>query len=136
MTADEIIVAMNCPTIRKGATPEGMEKLQQTIGHRLPSSYVDLMNLTNGIEGFVGNVKYLMLWPVEEQAELNEGYGAKEFAPGLWLIGSNGGDAGYAFDTRRHPMPIMEVPFLDMSSEDAKEIAPNFEGLIDYLQTA
>jgi hypothetical protein len=47
-------------------------------------------------------------------ARLNQGYGFTEHVPFLFLFVSDGGDAGYAFDTRHPSMPVVEVPFIDL----------------------
>jgi hypothetical protein len=59
----------------------------------VPAAYLDLMSRSNGVEGFVGD-QYLVLWPVEQLQELNDAYATAEFAPGLLLIGSDGGGTG------------------------------------------
>ena len=72
MSTDDIIDTLSTPLTNKGASYEDIDKLQKSVMHRLPESYVSLMIRTNGIEGFVGQVNYIMLWPVELQPELND----------------------------------------------------------------
>jgi hypothetical protein len=88
----------------------------------------------NGVEGFMGENRYLLLWPVEQVPELNEAYSVTEFAPGLLLIGSDGAEMGYALATRLQPMPVKAVPFIGLSHKEAKTVAPTFEGFFDYLK--
>jgi hypothetical protein len=92
------------------------------------------MSRSNGVEGFVREDNYLVLWPVEQLRELNESYAVAKFAPGLFLIGSNGGDTGFALDTRHEPMDVKEVPFVGMSHEEAKTVASSLEDFIDHLR--
>jgi hypothetical protein len=103
------------------------------VGKALPAAYVELMSLSNGVEGFVTETTYLVLWPVEQIKELNEAYAIAEFAPGLLLIGSDGGDNGFALDIRHEPMDVKEVPFIGMSHAEAKTVGSRFEDFIDYL---
>jgi hypothetical protein len=39
------------------------------------------MRFSNGAEGTIGPNNYLVIWPVNEIKELNEGYAVGEFAP-------------------------------------------------------
>ena len=90
--------------------------------------------MSNGIEGFISNDHYIILWRAEDLIELNRGFGDKEHAPGLVLIGSNGGDGGYGFDTRSNGMPLIEVPFIDMDVKYYTRIADTFLGFLEYLK--
>ncbi len=107
------------------ATDDSVEKLVRSLGHDLPGDYLELIRESNGGEGFVGEVSYLMLWPVEEVIERNRRLELPERMPGVVLFGSNGGDAGYGYDTTtRDPgsMPIVEVPYLDIGEPDAARV--------------
>jgi hypothetical protein len=86
----------------------------------------------NGGEGFVGN-NFLMAWPVEDLIQFNKDYVVDEAAPGLFLFGSSGGGEAFAFDTRPLSPPIVAVPFVVISLEDAKVIAPNFNAFLQHL---
>jgi hypothetical protein len=134
MTTDEMVSAFSSSTLHEGASHNVIAKLQQLVGRVLSPSYVDLMSRSNGLEGFLNDANYLILWPVEQLPELNRCYRFSELLPELWLFGSNGGDAGYAFDTRHEPMPVKEVPFIGMSRVEAKTVASSFEGFIEYLR--
>jgi len=134
MNIDEFLSALACSTKHAGATQASLARLEEALGLQLPGSYLDLMRRSSGVEGFVAEDRYLMLWPVEQIAELNEGCSVAEFAPGLLLIGSDGAEIGYAFDTRFEPMPVKRVPFVGMSHEEAKTVARTFEGFLDYLK--
>lgn len=120
--------------IREGATDESISDLERCVGKRLPATYVQLMKHSNGVECFLAEQNYLVLWPAEQLVGLNEAYCVAEFAPGLLLIGSDGADLGYAFDTRREPMPIVEVPLVGISHHAAKDVASNVEDFLGYLR--
>lgn len=92
------------------------------------------MNRSNGCEGFVAENNFIVIWPVEEVAELNDGYGVAEFAPGLVLFGSNGGGTGFAFDRRSEGLPVVEVPFTGMSLSEAKSRGSSFEEFLMALR--
>jgi hypothetical protein len=134
MKSDDIMSAFASCTMREGATQPSLSDVVQWIGKALPSAYVELMTRSNGVEGFVGENNYFILWPVEQLKVLNEAYAVGEFVPGLLLIGSNGGECGYAFDIRHESMPVKEIPFIGMSHAEAKLVASSFEGFIEYLR--
>jgi hypothetical protein len=98
----------------------------------LPDDYLQFLAQMNGGEGFVGN-NFLMAWPVEDLIQFNKDYVVDEAAPGLFLFGSSGGGEAFAFDTRPLSPPIVAVPFVVISLEDAKVIAPNFNAFLQHL---
>lgn len=131
MTVDGLLAALEHPVLHDGAPPTAIADIERQIGRNLPGFYVELMARSNGIEGFLSEENYVLLWPLEQLPGLNEGYGVTQFAPRLWLFGSNGGDAGYAFDTRSNGLPVVEVPFIGMSLDEAK---PKGSSFVDFLE--
>lgn len=102
--------------------PEELTERLGTLGFHLPADYLEVLREGNGGEGFIGEVSYLMLWPVEEIVARNERLDLPRRMPGYLLFGSNGGDAGYGFDVRSGTsgdMPIVEVPYLDIGEDGA-----------------
>jgi len=77
----------------------------------LLESYVQFLRQMNGGEGFIGN-EYIILWPVEQLLTMNAAYEVSEYAPDLFLFGSNGGGEAYAFDKRSN-QAIVIVPFVE-----------------------
>ena len=110
-------------------------KLQQFIadsGVSLPDDYLAFLRQANGGEGFVG-AAYVILWRIEELLKFNEEYKAAEFAPELFLFGSNGGGEAFAFDLRFKEKPIVSVPFITLELEDAITMGANFREFIEAL---
>jgi hypothetical protein len=134
MTPDAVLSLISNATTHEGATTSSIENVEETIGRRLPDSYIALMLSSNGLEGFLNDVRYLMLWPMDKLCEYNAGYNVQEWAPELWLFGSNGGDAGYAFDLSCDPMCIKEVPFLATSRDEVVEISSCFDNFVADLK--
>jgi hypothetical protein len=99
----------------------------------LPRDYVDFLKTANGGEGFVGEHSYLILWKLEQILEFNVAYEVHEYAPGLVLIGSDGGGEAFAFDTNVSPWPVVQIPFVGMDHELAQVIAPNFVSFLEFL---
>jgi hypothetical protein len=97
-----------------------------------PSQYVDFMRATNGAEGLVGS-HYLALLPVEERGIHNEELNVGELAPGLIIFADNGAGTAYAFDTGLEGYPIVSVPYVGLSREEARLVAPTFVGFLVAL---
>lgn len=77
----------------------------------IPQDYLELLIITNGGEGFIGK-EYLILYKAEELFQKNTDYDVNEFVPGIFLIGSNGGDEAIALDMRSKPVKYVLIPFL------------------------
>ena len=105
----------------------------QAASQALPQDYIAHLQVANGGEGFVGDA-YLVLWPVEQLIELNEAYKVGEFAPGLFLFGSDGGGEAFAFDLRaKGSRPIVSVPFVSMALTEARPIGSDFNEFLRNL---
>ena len=121
-----LVEIMKSLTTRQPATSEQIHELHAAIGVTLPVDYVDFMLVSNGADGPLGETGYVSLWQVQEIAQLNKDYRVADFAPGLLLFGSDGGDEAFAFDTRTDPMAVVGVPFIGMSLSEAKPLAGTF----------
>lgn len=118
--------------LNPGASEEALEKAGATAGRPLPLDYLQFLRRHNGGEGFVGE-GYLILWKAEELDAFNREYEVNDYAPGLFLFGSNGGGEGFAFDTRYADMPIVRVPFIGMDLQYATPVADGFDDLFAQL---
>jgi hypothetical protein len=108
---------------------------QAELSFPLPLDYVEFLQRMNGGEGFLGKA-YVALSRVEKLSEMNAGYEVPEFAPGLFLFGSNLGGEGFAFDTRTGQFQIVAVPLMDMDDLDnAIVIGTNFREFLEVLYT-
>jgi hypothetical protein len=113
-----------------------IEQCQAKLSFLLPADYVQFLQQMNGGEGSLGRA-YVALWRVEELGDRNTGYEVAEFAPGLFLFGSNGAGEAFAFDTRCDEFRIVAVPFIGMDDlRDAIVIATNFRTFLEALFTS
>lgn len=119
--------------LNASTTTANLEHTEQIINVQFPSDYKSFIEEFNGAEGEIGPNAYVAFWSLEDIVELNEAYGVNEFAPGLILIGSDGGDTAYAFDNRCDSKPIVEVPFMGMDLDEVKICANTFEEFLEYL---
>jgi hypothetical protein len=124
---NELISSLN---FASGTTSREIQALETTLKIKFPKDFVDFFLMSNGCDGMVGK-NYLSIWPLDQILPLNDAYVVREFAPGLILFGSDGGEMAYGFDTRNDQ--IVEVPFIGMSLDDVKPIGTTFEELLKYL---
>jgi hypothetical protein len=115
------------------ASREALIALRMALSKPLPNSYMAFLERANGGEGFIGE-RYAQLWRAEDLVEFNRGYKVFEFAPNLFLIGSDGGGQAYAFDISTNDLTLFEVPFIGMP-ELLKPLAPSFDSFVAFLYT-
>lgn len=109
-----------------------VRQFETEAGIFLPEDYAQFLQQTDGGEGFVGNA-YLILWRIGELLEMNKAYHVSEYAPGLFLFGSDGGGEGFGFDTRSDTRVIVSVPFVGMDLGLAHLVAPDFQTFLEKL---
>jgi len=109
------------------------ERFEGEAGFRLPDEYAAFLHRSNGGEGFIGQNAYVILWRLDELTEMNKAYQVNEYAPGLFIFGSDGGGEAYAFDIRTSAMPIVSVPFVGMDLSLAIVVALTFDGFLEAL---
>ncbi|MBM7662807.1 hypothetical protein JOC85_003618 [Bacillus mesophilus] len=110
-----------------------IEEVEKELKVKFPQDFVDFMLLTNGGEGTIGEDSYLRLWKIEELIESNERYAVEEFAPGLIIIGSDGGDTAYGYDFRNENPLLVEVDFFGMDLEEPFFTTSSFFEFFEYL---
>jgi SMI1-KNR4 cell-wall len=119
MELARLLDKFNC---NRPVDPMQLEKLKEASIH-LPEDYLAFLNYANGGEGFIG-VTYAIFWRAEELEEMNVQYKAKEYAPELYLFGSDGGAEAFAFDQRN--LSVVAVPFIGMEVEYAEPLSADF----------
>lgn len=111
------------------ATSDTISAAEAALGHRLPEHYRDFLAVANGCEGATAD-GYVALWEVGTLAQLNEAYAVEELAPGLLLIGSDGGGTAYALDRRREGAPVVALPFVPMARDEARDVGATIRDLL------
>jgi hypothetical protein len=114
------------------ASDDSIRQFVEQSGTFLPQQYVQFLKKYNGGEGFVGPNAYLMLWSIDELAEMNTAYNVNEYASNLLLFGSSGAGEAYGFDAYAQ-MEIVRVPFVGMSPDLMETIASTFNDFIESL---
>lgn len=131
MSSYEITDLIRCVSVNNGADKELISRVEDKLGFQFRDDYKLVLEQMNGFEGFVGGDQYVIFWPADQLLELNDSYNTQEFAPGLFLIGTNGADAGYGFDLRDPLLPVVEVPLVGMCLSQVKQRGRT---LFDFFQ--
>ena len=119
-----------------GASPEAIEELLEYASTGLPRAYLDFLRTRNGAEGPVGENGYVALYAAEDIQRMNDGYQVSRFAPGLLLIGSDGGGSAFAIDTRPgdpEAMEYVEVPFIPLDVDEIEFRAESLTALLQHI---
>ncbi len=114
------------------ADASSIRQVETDMRLRLPDDYAQFLQQWDGGEGFIGNA-YLILWRAGELIEMNKAYQVTDYAPGLFLFGTDGGGEAFAFDTRSNAMRIVSVPFVGMELKAARSVASNFTTFLEEL---
>jgi hypothetical protein len=115
------------------ATIEEIESTESAMHLKLSDGHRKFLLSANGGEGFIGPHCYAMLWGVKDLQRFNQEYEVRHYAPGLLLLGSNGGGEGFAFDMRSSSKPVVSVPFIGMALDEIVLVATTFDGFLEYL---
>ncbi|MEM1060618.1 MAG: SMI1/KNR4 family protein [Verrucomicrobiota bacterium] len=126
---DDLLIDFDC---QPGASEASIRNLGESVQTALPEDYITFLRKTNGGEGMIGK-SYVVFWKAEEVVRLNNSYQVNHYAPGLLLLGSDGGGEAFAFDTRKIPLSVVEVPFVGMELQYATELAPSFHVFLERL---
>lgn len=116
-----------------GAPQDAIQLTSDVLKAKLPGDYRAFLEATNGGEGMIGET-YIMLWRIEELGKMNESYQVAEYAPGLLLIGSDGGGEAFAFDMRNDPWPVVKVPFVGMDLQYVEFLSSSFYEFLRVLK--
>lgn len=106
-----------------------VQKIANAINFDLPSDYLEIFSFMNGGEGFIGN-EYCRLYPLDELISLNESFSVKEFAPEIFVFGSNGGGEAFAFKATTSSVSIVKIPFIPMDVGFAELLGKTFRNFL------
>lgn len=117
-----------------GAEVSAIRQVIQTLNLDLPSEFFDLYLYMNGGEGFISD-SYCRFYAVEDLIPLNEVFLVKEFAPELFIFGSNGGGEAFAFNIKNIPCSSVEIPFIPMDIKWAKSLGNTISDFFSHLSS-
>jgi hypothetical protein len=121
----------------KPAPEADLQELRELSPVQLPETYFELLADANGYEGALSvDPLWLILYPAHEVIDIAQKGVFKEFFPGFFVIGGNGGGEAVAFDTR--PGREGRVITFDMTNidleESVMEVAPSFDELLAKVE--
>ena len=112
-------------TLQPGTSLAAIRDREAELGITFPEDYVELMLLSNGLEGFLSSdpdSPYIQIDPIEELMDDEAQQLAAEFWPRFIVFGSDGGGEAFAFDAD-HDMRIVMFPWIG-GAEDIIVQAP------------
>lgn len=95
-----------------------LQEVERQIGFSLPASYRTLLN---SIQTQTKKPP-LLIYPIEKLVSLNKANQMQEFAPGAFLVGSDGGGEALILDVREDSATYGQfyfMPFIPMGWKDA-----------------
>jgi len=115
--------------ISSPAAPVDIETMERHFSYSFPADYKEFLLFTNGLEGETPN-DYLVLWSVKELIELNTAYHVTEFVQNVIIIGSDGAEDAFGFDTSDTNGAIIKLPFIGMGHIANEKVADTFEAFL------
>ena len=110
----------------------GYERYLLERGLELPEDFREvLIQHDGGIVNLPGC--YLQIWTTKELETLNNAYHVEEFAPGVVLFGSNGGDTAYGFRREGVQTAIIALPFIGMDLREASTLGTSLEEALSKI---
>lgn len=128
---------MDLPRIFTGPDGSGVDGYRSYLAERGLELPADLAELLRSRDGGVANEDglYAHIWSSAELANLNTGYAVEEFAPGLVLFGSDGGDEAFALCKDAAGRTVVAVvPFIGMSTDAMTVVGPGLKDLLGHLR--
>lgn len=95
-----------------------LNEVERQIGFSLPASYRALLNSIQT----QSKKPPLLIYPIEKLVSHNKANQMQEFAPGAFLVGSDGGGEGLVLDVREESPTYGQfyfMPFIPMGWKDA-----------------
>lgn len=114
------------------ASPAMIAEAEAALGVALPDCYRAFLSLADGGDGDVG-ASVAQLWRVGELKLMNDGYEAARCAPGLLIIGGNGGGEAYCIDRRGERPRYVMAPLLTLADEDMFVLGEDFGAFLKTL---
>jgi hypothetical protein len=118
--------------LRPGIKEDDMVKICAELECTLPDDYLDFMRLSNGGVGMVRD-SYIDIYPLTDLRLINEQYHVTQYAPGLLIFGTDGGDEAFGFDYRTSNLQIVKIPFIPMDWGDVIPLCESFQQLLENL---
>lgn len=112
--------------LNKGADLKSIENAEKEMNFVFPEDFKEFLLFSNGATGDIDG-DYLELWAVEEIPASNRVIEMDKYSPGLIAFGGDGANELYAFDARKTPCAIVQIPMIGMDLDSVWKCADTFE---------
>jgi hypothetical protein len=116
------------------ATEAAICATEASLNIALPPDYRSFLLESNGMEGALSELAYVMFYKVEVLPEAHAGYCVDERASGLVIIGSAGDDLGYGFVQTPTGVRWVSFSFVSMSLDELRDLGPTFDELLQAIR--
>lgn len=122
-----IFVLSKLIKIKKPASEQQINEVEQSLGKIFPELYKDFLCSTNG--GEVGNGIYF--YSTEDILERNRTFEVNEYLPNYILIGDDSGGRGIFMMASKVSTSVKMVGLGSLSEEDFTDVSPNLKEWIE-----
>ena len=114
-----------------GEGADDSNTLDHLVGLQLPKEYLELLAaIPHGAEGTINgdDSTGIRFWGLADLIDDNRDYEIQLDHPGLFAFATDYANVAYAFDTRRQPMPVIQISLIDPYFEE-----PVGQDFIEFL---
>lgn len=111
--------------VTKAGSSDQLVRVEAELNVRFPDDYRAFITASDGVERNFGGSR-LVLYGLDEIADLNNAYELSESYPGLILIGTDGGGEAVGFDFRQATPLVVLVNFVSAGWDEAIPQAATF----------
>ena len=109
------------------------EAVTKSFDFTIPETYLNVMKVSNGGEGEIGDESWLVLFPINELQQVNDNYRLlMTDIPDYFLIGKDAADTGYAFHKTYgtfHSFGLMS----NFKTDSIEFLGKDFVAFLEYL---
>jgi hypothetical protein len=133
----EILDLLKDLSTSPGASEAAINSVAQTFKFLLPDQYVDLMKISDGVAGSIGENEYLIIYSVEHVVAKNKDLPIRDIARdlglSLFIFGSDGVDLHYGFKQDSEEITVVSVDFYESAAESIDFQANTFNEFLKLL---
>ena len=133
----EILEVIKQMSTSPGASELTINNVTQSLSFILPEQYTNFIKFSNGAGGFIGEDKYLIIYPIEDLSSANKELPVKDLSRqlgiSLLIIGSDGSDLYYGFKQNSEGTTVVSVDFYESATESIDFHANTFNEFLKLL---
>ena len=102
-----------------------ISQIEKLFSNKLPKSYIEFMLSTDG-----GSLDNIYIYSLKDLVERNECYETKEYAPGYFTIGDDGGGIAIMIEFNKDDSPVYSVEHASMDFDDFELVSKSFKAWV------